>query len=93
MAAIVAGVRPIIRSASAPTAWTSPVSTSEATTDGSDTTIPLPPTYTSVLAVPRSIAMSCTPSAGVRWRLELSRLDPSLRKPMRRRVPETERRA
>ena len=44
VAAIVAGVRPIIRSASAPTAWTSPVSTSEATTEGSDTTIPRPPT-------------------------------------------------
>jgi hypothetical protein len=70
VAAIVAGVRPIIRSASAPTACTSPLSTSEATTEGSDTTIPLPPTYTSVLAVPRSIAMSWTPKLGVRWRRE-----------------------
>ena len=38
-----------------------PVCTSEATTEGSDTTIPRPLTYTSVLAVPRSIAMSRTP--------------------------------
>jgi len=44
LAEIVAGVRPIMRSASAPTAWTSPVNESEATTDGSDTTIPSPPT-------------------------------------------------
>ena len=44
VAEIVAGVRPIIRSASAPTAWTSPVATSEATTEGSETTIPRPPT-------------------------------------------------
>ena len=44
VAEMVAGVRPIIRSASEPTAWTRPVSTSEATTDGSDTTIPRPAT-------------------------------------------------
>ena len=85
VAEIEAGVRPIIRSASAPTAWTSPVRRSEATTDGSDTTIPLPPTYTSVLAVPRSIAMSCTPRLGISVRLELSRREPSLRSLM----PET----
>jgi hypothetical protein len=44
IAEIVAGVRSIIRSASAPTAWTCPVSESAATTDGSETTIPWPPT-------------------------------------------------
>jgi hypothetical protein len=43
-AEIAAGVRPIIRSASAPTAWTSPLLASIATTEGSDTTIPAPPT-------------------------------------------------
>ena len=37
-----AGVRPIIRLASSPTAWTSPVCSSTATTDGSETTIPSP---------------------------------------------------
>ena len=54
----VAGVRPIIRSASTPTAWTSPVEESTATTEGSEATMPLPPTYTTVFAVPRSMAMS-----------------------------------
>ena len=39
-AEIVAGVRPIIRSASEPTACTWPLSVSIATTDGSETTIP-----------------------------------------------------
>ncbi len=43
-AEIVAGVRPIISWASAPTAWTSPVRWSIATTDGSDSTIPRPRT-------------------------------------------------
>src|SRR3954454_23919920 len=60
VAEIVAGVRPIIRWASAPTAWTSPVRSSIATTDGSDRTIPRPRTWTTVFAVPRSIAMSRT---------------------------------
>jgi len=46
VAAIEAGVRPIIRSASEPTACTSPVSTSDATTEGSETTMPRPLTYT-----------------------------------------------
>src|SRR5690348_17504926 len=36
-----------------------PLTVSIATTDGSFSTIPRPRTYTSVLAVPRSIAMSC----------------------------------
>src|SRR3954447_20461316 len=63
MAEIVAGVRPIIRFASAPTAWISPESESRAITDGSDSTIPLPRTYTSVFAVPRSTATS-RPVAG-----------------------------
>ena len=43
-AEIVAGVRPIISCASAPTACTSPVRWSIATTDGSDSTIPRPRT-------------------------------------------------
>src|SRR3954463_4845775 len=60
-AEIVAGVRPIIRWASAPTAWTSPVRWSIATTEGSDNTMPRPRTYTSVFAVPRSTAMSRPP--------------------------------
>ena len=60
VAEIVAGVRPIIRCASAPTAWTSPERSSIATTDGSDSTMPRPRTCTTVFAVPRSIAMSRT---------------------------------
>ena len=58
IAEIVAGVRPIIRFASSPTACTAPLTESIATTDGSDTTMPWPFTNTSVFAVPRSIAMS-----------------------------------
>ncbi len=38
------GVRPSIRFASTPTAWTSPVEESTATTDGSERTIPRPRT-------------------------------------------------
>jgi hypothetical protein len=53
-------VRPIIRCASLPTAYTSPTRSSIATTDGSDSTIPSPRTYTTVFAVPRSMAMSPT---------------------------------
>src|SRR3954468_12109543 len=64
MAEIVAGVRPIMRLASAPTAWISPEFESSAITDGSDSTIPRPRTYTSVLAVPRSTATS-RPAAGM----------------------------
>src|SRR5262245_61711876 len=52
------GVRPIIFFASAPTARMPPVLVLIATTDGSLSTIPRPLTYTSVLAVPRSTAMS-----------------------------------
>src|SRR3954451_10322531 len=58
IALIVEGVRPSICLASAPTACTSPLETSTATTDGSETTMPRPRTYTSVFAVPRSTAMS-----------------------------------
>src|SRR5918992_4073323 len=58
---IVPGVRPSIRLASIPTAWTSVLRESIATTDGSDSTIPRPRTYTRVLAVPRSTAMSRPP--------------------------------
>ena len=58
---IVPGVRPSMRLASMPTACTSPVRESIATTLGSDSTIPRPRTYTSVFAVPRSTAMSRPP--------------------------------
>ena len=61
MAEIVPGVRPSMRLASIPTACTSPLRESIATTDGSESTIPRPRTYTSVLAVPRSTAMSRPP--------------------------------
>src|SRR2546423_4994643 len=61
IAEIVPGVRPSIRFASTPTACTSPVRWSIATTDGSERTIPRPRTYTSVFAVPRSTAMSRPP--------------------------------
>src|SRR5919112_4405593 len=61
IASIWSGVLPIISLASSPTAFTffTPLMVSMATTDGSLSTIPRPRTYTSVLAVPRSIAMSC----------------------------------
>ena len=55
---MLAGVRPTIRLASAPTARTRFVLASMATTDGSLMTIPRSRTWTSVLAVPRSIPMS-----------------------------------
>src|SRR5690348_16313514 len=58
MATTLPGVRPIIRLASVPTARMLPVLVFTATTDGSLRTIPRPLTYTSVLAVPRSTAMS-----------------------------------
>src|ERR671935_658391 len=61
IAEIVPGVRPSIRFASTPTACTSPERWSIATTEGSDSTIPRPRTYTSVFAVPRSTAMSRPP--------------------------------
>jgi hypothetical protein len=50
-----------MRFASTPTACTSFVRESIATTDGSESTIPRPRTYTSVFAVPRSTAMSRPP--------------------------------
>src|SRR5205814_10560539 len=61
IASIWSGVLPIINLASSPTALTflTPLMVSIATTEGSLRTIPRPRTYTSVLAVPRSIAMSC----------------------------------
>src|SRR3954447_2741503 len=58
---MLAGVRPIIRCASDPTAYPSPRSASTATTDGSDTMMPRPRSKTSVLAVPRSTARSRCP--------------------------------
>ena len=57
-AMMLAGVRPTIRLASAPMASTRLVLASMATTDGSLMTIPRSRTWTSVLAVPRSIPMS-----------------------------------
>src|SRR5437764_11012845 len=57
-ATILAGVRPTIRLASAPTARGRFVLASIATTDGSLMTMPLPRTSTSVLAVPRSMPTS-----------------------------------
>src|SRR4051794_14464322 len=50
-----------MRFASIPTAWTSCVRASIATTEGSESTIPRPRTYTSVFAVPRSTAISRPP--------------------------------
>jgi hypothetical protein len=58
MATMLPGVRPSISLASLPTATTSPVFLLIATMEGSFTTIPLPLTKTSVLAVPRSMARS-----------------------------------
>ena len=58
MATMLPGVRPSISLASLPTASTSPVFLFNATIEGSLTTMPLPRAYTSVLAVPRSIARS-----------------------------------
>ena len=58
IAMMLAGVRPTIRFASAPIARTRFVLASIATTDGSLITIPRSRTWTSVLAVPRSIPMS-----------------------------------
>src|SRR3954453_7457555 len=72
IALIVEGLRPSICLASAPTACPSPLETSTATTDGSETTMPRPRTYTSVFAVPRSTAMS---RAGL---IEARRLIPGL---------------
>src|SRR5438105_7118545 len=58
MATMLPGVRPNISFASLPTASTSPVTLLMATMEGSFTTSPLPRAYTSVLAVPRSMAKS-----------------------------------
>src|SRR3954470_9844788 len=52
------GVRPLICQASRPVASTSPVWRLRAMTDGSLSTMPRPFMYTSVFAVPRSIAKS-----------------------------------
>src|SRR5579875_2527951 len=58
MATMLPGVRPSISLASRPTASISPFSLLMATMDGSLTMTPLPFAYTSVLAVPRSMARS-----------------------------------
>ena len=52
------GVRPSMRLASTPTANRRSSLLLTATTDGSFNTMPRPRTYTKVLAVPRSTAMS-----------------------------------
>src|SRR5580698_2044144 len=58
MATMLPGVRPSISFASLPTASTSPLVLLIATMEGSLTTMPLPLAYTSVFAVPRSMARS-----------------------------------
>jgi hypothetical protein len=58
IATMCAGVRPIIRLASDPTARIAPLFVLIATTEGSLSTMPRPRTYTRVFAVPRSTAMS-----------------------------------
>src|SRR5713101_8277720 len=58
MAMMLAGVRPSISFASLPTASTRPVLWLTAMIDGSHSTMPLPLAYTSVVAVPRSMARS-----------------------------------
>src|SRR5579875_1113655 len=58
MATMLPGVRPSISLASRPTASISPFSLLMATMDGSLTMTPLPLAYTSVFAVPRSMARS-----------------------------------
>src|SRR4051794_29393157 len=52
---MLSGSRPSMASASAPTALTRLSFVESATTEGSESTMPLPFTYTSTLAVPRSI--------------------------------------
>src|SRR5680860_1919473 len=86
-AEIRAGVRPIMRWASSPTACTAPLSVSIATTDGSEDTIPSPRTNTSVLAVPRSIAMSWARMRGSSLRLSGERAEPMLAPPPAEIVP------
>ena len=75
IAMMLAGVRPTIRLASAPMARTRRVLASMATTDGSLITIPRLRTWTSVLAVPRSIPMSREKIP--RRRSNMSGVDPS----------------
>ena len=58
MATMLPGVLPSISLASVPTASTLPVLRFIAMMEGSRTTMPLPFTYTSVMAVPRSMARS-----------------------------------
>ena len=61
------GVRPSMRLASSPMPLILPVAFSMATTDGSLRTMPSPFTYTSVLAVPRSTAISFAGSQDIRF--------------------------
>ena len=58
IAMMLPGVRPSISLASLPTASTSLVTRFTAMMDGSFTMMPLPAAYTSVLAVPKSMARS-----------------------------------
>ena len=62
------GVRPSIRLASRPIPLILPVAFSMATTEGSLSTMPSPFTYTRVLAVPRSTAISFAGSQEVKFR-------------------------
>ncbi len=70
---MLSGVRPSMALAFAPTASTSrvPLRARTATTDGSSVTMPRPSTWTSVLAVPRSIAISSEKTLATRRRMKL----------------------
>ena len=69
-ATIEPGVRPSISLACLPTARTSSVRTSTATTDGSRITIPLPRMNTRVFAVPRSMPISLENMENIERKLE-----------------------
>src|SRR3954465_10841144 len=69
MATMFPGGGPNISFASLPTASTSPVGLLMATIEGSFTTMPLPFAYTSVLAVPRSMARSLENALKIERRL------------------------
>src|SRR6185503_16451205 len=62
MTSMLSGSRPSIASASAPTALTRLSLVESATTEGSESTMPRPLTYTSTLAVPRSIPIFRIPT-------------------------------
>src|SRR5207245_195060 len=80
IATMLPGVRPSISLASLPTASTSLVFLLSATIEGSLTTMPLPRAYTSVLAVPRSMARSL--EKRLKSERRLCPLDEPLRNPL-----------